>query len=80
MLCKIRGFYGGDYEEWRLLGCYAVWPQGVTPQKTPFFTIAFVLDIVSCDVIVSTSEYRVSKMGLVVISELGRVWEQELVA
>jgi hypothetical protein len=24
-LCKICGFYGGDYEEWRLLGCYAVW-------------------------------------------------------
>jgi hypothetical protein len=23
--CKIRGFRGGDYEEWRLLGCYAVW-------------------------------------------------------
>jgi hypothetical protein len=25
MLCKIRGFHGGDYEEFRLLGCYAVW-------------------------------------------------------
>jgi hypothetical protein len=24
MLCKIRGFHGGDYEECRLLGCYAV--------------------------------------------------------
>jgi hypothetical protein len=24
-LCKIWGFHGGDYEEWRLLGCYAVW-------------------------------------------------------
>jgi hypothetical protein len=24
-LCKICGFHGGDYEEWRLLGCYAVW-------------------------------------------------------
>jgi hypothetical protein len=23
--CKISGFHGGDYEEWRLLGCYAVW-------------------------------------------------------
>jgi hypothetical protein len=23
--CKIRGFHGGDYEEWYLLGCYAVW-------------------------------------------------------
>jgi hypothetical protein len=23
--CKILGFLGGDYEEWRLLGCYAVW-------------------------------------------------------
>jgi hypothetical protein len=22
--CKILGFHGGDYEEWRLLGCYAV--------------------------------------------------------
>jgi hypothetical protein len=25
MLCKICGFYVGDYEEWRLVGCYAVW-------------------------------------------------------
>jgi hypothetical protein len=24
-ICKIRGFHGGDDEEWRLLGCYAVW-------------------------------------------------------
>jgi hypothetical protein len=24
-LCKIWGFHGGDYEEWCLLGCYAVW-------------------------------------------------------
>jgi hypothetical protein len=24
-LCKIWGFYGGDYEEWCLLGCYAAW-------------------------------------------------------
>jgi hypothetical protein len=23
-LCKIWGFHGGDYEEWRFLGCYAV--------------------------------------------------------
>jgi hypothetical protein len=23
--CKILGFHGGDYEEWCLLGCYAVW-------------------------------------------------------
>jgi hypothetical protein len=23
--CKIWGFHGGDYEEWRLLGCYTVW-------------------------------------------------------
>jgi hypothetical protein len=23
--CKIWGFHGGDYEEWRLLGCYDVW-------------------------------------------------------
>jgi hypothetical protein len=22
---KIWGFHGGDYEEWCLLGCYAVW-------------------------------------------------------
>jgi hypothetical protein len=22
--CKIWGFHGGDYEEWYLLGCYAV--------------------------------------------------------
>jgi hypothetical protein len=22
---KIWGFHGGDYEEWRLLGCYAMW-------------------------------------------------------
>jgi hypothetical protein len=24
-LCKIFGFHGGDYEEWCLLGCYAMW-------------------------------------------------------
>jgi hypothetical protein len=23
--CKVGGFHGGDYEEWCLLGCYAVW-------------------------------------------------------
>jgi hypothetical protein len=23
--CEISGFHGGDYEEWRLLGYYAVW-------------------------------------------------------
>jgi hypothetical protein len=23
--CKILGFLGGDYEECRLLGCYAMW-------------------------------------------------------
>jgi hypothetical protein len=22
--CKIWGIHGSDYEEWRLLGCYAV--------------------------------------------------------
>jgi hypothetical protein len=22
--CKICGFHGGDYEKWRLLGCYGV--------------------------------------------------------
>jgi hypothetical protein len=25
LLRKIWGFHGGDYEEWCLLGCYAVW-------------------------------------------------------
>jgi hypothetical protein len=25
ILSKIWGFHGGDYEECRLLGCYAVW-------------------------------------------------------
>jgi hypothetical protein len=25
MLWKICGFHGRGYEEWRLLGCYAVW-------------------------------------------------------
>jgi hypothetical protein len=25
LLCKILGFHGGDYEEWCVLGCYAVW-------------------------------------------------------
>jgi hypothetical protein len=25
LLCKIWGFHGGDYEEWRLMGRYAVW-------------------------------------------------------
>jgi hypothetical protein len=38
---NIWGFHSGDYKEWRLLGCYAVWffqePQGVTSQKTLFF-------------------------------------------
>jgi hypothetical protein len=24
-LCKVGGYHGGDYEECRLLGCYAVW-------------------------------------------------------
>jgi hypothetical protein len=24
-ICKTCGFNGGDYEEWRLLGCSAVW-------------------------------------------------------
>jgi hypothetical protein len=24
-LLTLLGFHGGDYEEWRLLGCYAVW-------------------------------------------------------
>jgi hypothetical protein len=42
MLCEIWGLHGGDYEECRPLGCYAVWflqePHGVTSQKTPFFS------------------------------------------
>jgi hypothetical protein len=25
VLRKVWGFHGGDYEEWRLLECYAVW-------------------------------------------------------
>jgi hypothetical protein len=25
IICKLRGFHGGDYEEWCVLGCYAVW-------------------------------------------------------
>jgi hypothetical protein len=25
IICKIWGFHGGEYEKWRLLGCYAVW-------------------------------------------------------
>jgi hypothetical protein len=25
MLRKISNFHGGDYEEWRILGSYAVW-------------------------------------------------------
>jgi hypothetical protein len=25
LICKIRSFHGGDYEEWCLLGCYDVW-------------------------------------------------------
>jgi hypothetical protein len=25
MLRKIWGFHGSDYEEWRLLECYAMW-------------------------------------------------------
>jgi hypothetical protein len=25
IVCKISGFHGGDYEEWCILGCYAVW-------------------------------------------------------
>jgi hypothetical protein len=25
ILCKILRFHGGDYEECRLMGCYAVW-------------------------------------------------------
>jgi hypothetical protein len=24
-ICNNSGFHVGDYEEWRLLGCYAVW-------------------------------------------------------
>jgi hypothetical protein len=40
---KIWGFHGNDFEEWRLLGFYAIWflqePHSVTSQKTPFFRI-----------------------------------------
>jgi hypothetical protein len=25
IICKTSGFHGGDYEVWRLLGCYAMW-------------------------------------------------------
>jgi hypothetical protein len=25
MLCNVWGSHGGDYEEFRLLGCYTVW-------------------------------------------------------
>jgi hypothetical protein len=35
--CKIWGFHGGDYEEWCLLGCYAVWLLyyiGISSQRT----------------------------------------------
>jgi hypothetical protein len=35
MICKFRGFHGGDCEECRLLGCYAI-------QKTSFFIITHV--------------------------------------
>jgi hypothetical protein len=31
-----------EFEEWCLLGCYAVWPHGVTTQKTPFFIVTAV--------------------------------------
>jgi hypothetical protein len=24
-ICRIWGFHGSNYEEWRLLGCYAMW-------------------------------------------------------
>jgi hypothetical protein len=24
-VCKIGGFHCGDYVEWHLLGCYAMW-------------------------------------------------------
>jgi hypothetical protein len=24
-ICKILGFHGSDYEEWRIVGCYAMW-------------------------------------------------------
>jgi hypothetical protein len=40
-VCKISGFHGGAYEEWHLLGCYAVLllqePHGITSQKISFF-------------------------------------------
>jgi hypothetical protein len=53
MLCKIWGSHGGDYEEYRLLWCYALWllweltfrrkAHGVTSQKTAFFNLNPVL-------------------------------------
>jgi hypothetical protein len=44
MKCKICGFYGGDYEEWSLLGCYAVWRRllvtaGVVPSSPILVTL-----------------------------------------
>jgi hypothetical protein len=53
IICKICGFHGGDYEEWCLLGCYAVWllwflqePHGVTTQKRPFFVCIIIRTII----------------------------------
>jgi hypothetical protein len=41
--CKIWGFDGGDSEEWRLLGCYAVWLTRATRHSSkPIFRKRFV--------------------------------------
>jgi hypothetical protein len=38
--CKIGGYHGGDYEEWRCLGCYAAtWcniPEDIILQFTSY--------------------------------------------
>jgi hypothetical protein len=35
--CKIWGFHGGDYEEWRLLGCVALLRTDVLEEPSAFF-------------------------------------------
>jgi hypothetical protein len=43
LMCKIWGFHSGDYEEWRLLGCYAVWPEDTILQTTPEYALEVLL-------------------------------------
>jgi hypothetical protein len=43
MLCKIRGYQGGDYEVRRLLGCDAVLQLPVTVNVVPSSLIVFIL-------------------------------------